>query len=128
MEREINLSKLADGAVQERFQQELHKVFDNLLDPNTDWKKARKLQLTLTFKTNEDREITHATIDAKTTLAPASGLYTKFLMDRDGKGNAVGAEFSQGRLFDEASVAQESEQSSTKVSYLEQKQSGGRNA
>ena len=124
MPREIDLSKLADGAVQERFDIELQKVFDNILDPNTDTKKKRKLQLTLTFETNEDRDITEVTIDAKTTLAPAAGIYTKFWMDRDSKGNAAASEIAQGRLFDEAAVAEEQEQSNTKVSYLEQKQSG----
>lgn len=124
MPNAIDLSKLADGAVQERFSIELQKVLDNILDPNTDSKKKRKLQLTLTFETNEDRDITHVTIDAKTTLAPAAGIYTKFWMDRDPKGNAAAAEFAQGRLFDEASVTEESEQPNTKVSYLEQKQSG----
>jgi hypothetical protein len=94
------------------------------LDPNTDWKKVRKLQLTLTFKTNEDRDITHVNVDAKTTLAPAAGIYTKFWMDRDKTGHAAAAEFSQGRLFDEVAVTEESEAPSTKVSYLEQKQSG----
>lgn len=124
MEREINLGQLAGGAVQERFAIELQKVFDNILDPNTSTKAKRKLQLTLTFATDEHREISHVTVDAKTTLAPAAGIYTKFLMDRDGRGSAIGAEFAQGRLFGEREVAAEVDTSNRKVSYLEQKQSG----
>ena len=120
----INLTDLASGAVQERFDLELQKVFDNILDPNTDWKKARKLQLTLTFKTNEDRDITHVNVDAKTALVPAFGIYTKFWMDRDQAGHAAAAEVSQGRLFDEVAVTEQAEAPNTKVSYLEQKQSG----
>ena len=123
MEKVINLSELAGGAVQERFEIELQKIFDNILDPNTSTKTKRKLQLTLTFSTDEGREIALVTVDAKSTLAPANGIATKFLMDRDGRGNAIGAEFAQTRLFDEAAAANESP-GNTKVSYLEQKQSG----
>ncbi len=124
MPGKINLSTLADGAVQERFEIEFQKVLDNIMDPNTSTKKKRKLQLTLTFDTDEDREIALVNIDAKTTLAPANGIATKFLMDRDGRGNAIGAEFAQGRLFDEAAVTSEPTSTNSKVSYLEQKQSG----
>lgn len=99
MNKTINLSEMADGAVQERFSIELEKVLTNLMDPNTDHKKARKLQLTLTFNTDENRDISLVAVDAKTTLAPAKGIATKILMDRDGRGNAVGAEFIQSSLF-----------------------------
>lgn len=124
MANELNLSSLAGGAVQERFAIEMQKIFENILDPNTSTKARRKLQLTLTFGTDEGREIALVTVDAKSTLAPATGIATKFLMDRDGRGHAIGAEFAQGRLFEEASVASETASDNKKVSYLEQKQSG----
>ncbi len=117
---DINLSTIAGGAVEERFQVELQRVFDNILDPNTSTKTKRKLQLTLTFSTDEGREIALVNVDAKLTLAPAMGIATKFLMDRDGRGNAIGAEFAQTRLFDE-SDNNATDSGSTKVSYLEQK-------
>lgn len=117
----MDLSKLAEGAVQERFDIEFQKVLDNILDQNTSVKAKRKLQLTLTFATDEGREIALVTVDAKSTLAPATGIATKFLMDRDSRGHAIGAEFSQGRLFDEAASTKEPA-STDKVSYLEKKQ------
>lgn len=120
---DINLSTIAEGAVQERFAMELQRVFDNIMDPNTSTKVKRKLQLTLTFSTDEGREIALVNVDAKATLAPATGIATKFLMDRDGRGNAIGAEFAQTRLFEE-SETKSADAGSKKVSYLEQKQSG----
>lgn len=101
MGNQFDLSTLAGGAVAERFVIEMQKVLDNIMDPNTSVKKKRKLQLTFTFDCNEDRDISNVAIETKTTLAPAASIGTKILMDRDGKGNAVGAEFRQGRLFDE---------------------------
>ena len=110
-----DLSSLADGAVQERFDIEWSKVLTNLMDPNTDHKKKRKLQLTLTFGTDENRDIALVDVDAKVTLAPAKGIVTKILMDRDNSGNAVGAEFVQQKLnFDEPDPPTNVTQFSTK--------------
>ncbi len=111
----LNLSTLADGAVQERFQIELERVLANLMDPNTDHKKKRKLQLTLTFQTDERRNLSSVDVDTKTTLAPAVGITTTILMDRDNDGNAVGAEYIQQRLnFDEPDPPTNVTQFSTK--------------
>lgn len=119
------LSTLADGAVEERFEIELQKVFDNIIDPNTSHKAKRELIIKLTFETDENRQISNVVIDTKANLAPAKGIATMFLMDRDSSGNAIGAEFAQGRLFDDStSSAESSSTDSGKVSYLEQKQSG----
>ncbi|MBQ4899332.1 replication terminator protein [Paenibacillus sp. Marseille-P2973] len=120
----INLNDLAEGAVGERFDLELQKVLDNIQDPNTDWKKARKLTLTLTIQPDETREIAVVGIDAKTTLAPARGLATKIIMGRDGRGQIVGAELKSGvkdqmMIDNDGDVADDRGQ---KVSYLQKKQ------
>lgn len=116
----MNLAELAGGAVAERFDLEMQKVLDNIMDPNTDSKKARKISLTLTFKTDENRDVAIVGIDAKTSLAPALIPSTKILMDRDGAGKVVGAELIQTTLFDEREV----DGANHKVSYLEKKQGG----
>ncbi len=121
-ESRVNLSELAGGAVAERFNIELQKVLENIMDPNTDAKKARKLTLTLTFKADENRDVASVNIEAKTTLAPANSLATKILMDKDRNGHAVGAELFQTELFKGEDFVPET--SSAKVSYLEQKQAG----
>ena len=40
-----SLSELMDGGVEERFNQELEKVWANVYDPNTDAKKPREVTL-----------------------------------------------------------------------------------
>lgn len=45
----FDLSTMANGGVQEKFVQELKKVTENILDPNTDAKKKRTVTITLTY-------------------------------------------------------------------------------
>ena len=42
------------GALQERVDRAIAKVVDNILDPNTDAKKKRTIQIAITFVPNED--------------------------------------------------------------------------
>lgn len=92
----IDINELSNGAVGERINIELQKVFENIQDPNTDWKKARKLTITITLNPDENRDIALVGVDAKPTLAPAKGVATKFVIDRDNQGKAVGAELVSG--------------------------------
>lgn len=41
----LDLSAIGEGGLQEKVDKELEKVFDNILDPNTDTKTARKLTI-----------------------------------------------------------------------------------
>jgi len=88
----INLSNLANGSVAERIDIEIQKVLENIADPNTDARKARKLTVTLTLKADEKRDVAHVSVATKSTLAPAKSIETKFIMDRDNAGKVVGAE------------------------------------
>ncbi|MDA3730039.1 replication terminator protein [Niameybacter massiliensis] len=95
MKQMLKLDNLAGGAVQERFNQALKEVMENIADPNTDWKKKRKLTINLTFETKEDRDLTEVTIDTKVSLAPRSSVGTKILIDRDLDGEILGTEFKK---------------------------------
>lgn len=98
----IDLADFANGALAERFSVELQKVLENIADPNTDPKKPRKLQMTLTIKADENRDIANVSIQTKTSLVPAKEIETKLLIDYDAKGNVVGAELksgAKGQLF-----------------------------
>ena len=49
------------GAILERFDYELGRVFDNIMDPNTPATKPRKLQITVEFKADSDRvQVNHS--------------------------------------------------------------------
>lgn len=54
----LMLSTMAHGAIDERFGVELQRVLDNIADPNTDWRKKRSIQMTITFQPrNAERDL-----------------------------------------------------------------------
>ena len=54
MTKNLSIESLCGGAVQERINRALRKVSDNILDPNTEAKKKRVINLQLTFEPSED--------------------------------------------------------------------------
>ncbi|ERK31939.1 hypothetical protein [Clostridium intestinale] len=95
MENMINLETFADGAFAEKVNIGLKEVLANITDPNTDWKKKRKLTIELTFSAREDRELTAVDIIAKPKLEPAKPLSTTIVMGTDGKGGIMASEFKK---------------------------------
>lgn len=90
----INFDTLAGGALKERLNTELEKVLENIADPNTKDTKTRKLNISISFKPNEERDLAEVSIEAKTVLAPAAPSKTKIIIDRDlESGKVVAAEF-----------------------------------
>lgn len=60
------------GAILERADYELERIFDNIMDLNTPATKARRLNIAIDFKPNDDRtQINHATV-VKSTMQPTS--------------------------------------------------------
>lgn len=96
MAKIVDLNSFADGAVAERFNLELQKVLENIADPNTDPKKARKLVLTVKVSGNEKRDIADVEVEAKLTLAPAKSIESKLIIDRDNNGKIIGSELKSG--------------------------------
>ena len=88
----LELRNLAGGAVQERFNDEMQEVLNNIIDPNTDPKKTRKLTLDITIKPNEERDLAMIEFAVKKTLAPAKSIGSTIIIDRDVRGKAVAAE------------------------------------
>lgn len=48
--------ELGKGAMLERFDYELDRILDNIIDPNTPATKPRKIQMTITFKPDAERQ------------------------------------------------------------------------
>lgn len=88
----MSFSTLAGGGVEEKLQYALKEVAENIADPNTDAKKARKITMTLTFKPNESRMIANLDIDVKTSLVHPIGISTTLMIDRDNAGKIVASE------------------------------------
>lgn len=82
----LDLSAIGEGGLQEKVDKELEKVFDNILDPNTDTKATRKLIITLTMKPDDTRQTVATGMEVKSTLAPQTGVATTVLVgQKDGK-------------------------------------------
>lgn len=50
----VDLSKMAGGALQEKFNREITKVIENMQDPNTSYSTARSINIKITFKQGEE--------------------------------------------------------------------------
>ena len=82
----LALATMAQGALQELFEHELEKVVENISDPNTSIKKARKITIEFKFlPTDESRDLVSIDITPKTSLAPTEGTTTKMVIGTDGK-------------------------------------------
>lgn len=84
-EENIDISKLAGGAIQESIKYGLNEIFENILDPNTEAEKVRKLVLTLEFKPDESRQVVKTKTSCKTSLCPTNAVTTQMLIGRNGE-------------------------------------------
>lgn len=87
----INLETFANGAFAEQVNRAMEEVAQNIQNPNTDAKKARKITITLTVKPNDQRDFSTVGIEAKTTLAPTLGVVTAMTIGKDIKTGEVQA-------------------------------------
>lgn len=94
----VSLESIGAGAAVERFQLALQEVLNNIIDPNTDAKKARVITLKITMKPDENREFSDAQISVGTTLAPITPVKTKIFIGRDAKGQGVACEYDPGQM------------------------------
>jgi len=94
----IDLNTFADGALAERFNIEMQRVIENIADPNTEGKKPRKLVLTVTFVSNENRKTSDISVQAKTTLVPAKDIQSQLVIGYDNLGGLTAAELKSGEL------------------------------
>ena len=91
---EFDFNTLAGGAVAEQAGRELQKIFENLCDPNAKGVK-RKLVITMTFTPDKvDQDLVATEIDVKSTLAPVSGVSTRFLLGVGSNGKVEGSEWA----------------------------------
>ena len=87
--RSDSLLEMASGAILERVDYEAARVAENIEDPNTDWKRKRKIQITLVFEASADRETVQMETEVKTTLAPMMPVSTSLYMVRDDQGDPM---------------------------------------
>lgn len=99
---EVRIGTLANGAVEERFNQSLRKVLHNIQDPNTDHKKKRTITMKVTLEANEDRSLCKVDFSVTEALALVKNVQTALLVGTDGQGHPVAAEYLKqvpGQVF-----------------------------
>lgn len=79
----LNLEDIAGGALQEKANEAMQKVLDNMQDPNTPWKNKRQITIKLSFSQNEDRDDTAVELSVDTKLAPVSPVVTRMAIGKN---------------------------------------------
>ena len=79
----IQLAELVGGALQEKFENSLEKVLENMLEINTPYKDKRSIDIKLSFSQNERRDDIKVQIDVKEKLAAQGALETSFAYGKD---------------------------------------------
>lgn len=86
-----SILEMAQGAIMEQVNMEVGKIVDNILDPNTDAKKKRQLNLVVDFAPSADRSTVVITATAKSKLLPNNSIQTTLYVGADSRTGEVQA-------------------------------------
>lgn len=81
--KHINLEQFAGGKLSVQLNKALEKITENIQDPNTDAQKVRKINVSISFRPNDERNFAATTVETKLSLAPELGATTALSMGRD---------------------------------------------
>lgn len=81
--KHFNLEEFAGGKLSVQLNKALEKVTENIQDPNTDAQKVRKINVSISFRPNDERNFVATTVETKLSLAPELGATTALSMGRD---------------------------------------------
>lgn len=84
----LSLSTVCGGCAEERFNFELQKILENILDPNTDATAERSVTLTVKVKPDEDRQMMRSTLTVSSKPAPLSPQSSFAMVGKDVRGKA----------------------------------------
>ena len=88
----VSLEQIMGGGLQEQFTKAFDRVVDNLADPNTSFKEARKITIELKFTQNEARDDVSCAVSVKEKLAAQAPMQTAFMIGKDLKSGKMYAE------------------------------------
>ena len=88
----LSLEQMVGGALQEQFTKAFDRVVDNLHDPNTSFKEARKIIIELKFTQNEARDDVSCAVSVKEKLAAQAPMQTAFMVGKNLKTGEMYAE------------------------------------
>ena len=81
--KHINLEQFAGGKLSVQLNKALEKITENVQDPNTDAQKVRKINVSISFRPNDERNFVATTVETQLSLAPELGATTALSMGRD---------------------------------------------
>lgn len=79
----VNLETFAGGALQEKFDDAMEKVLQNMMDPNTPWKNKRKILVEVTFEQDETRDDSSVEVSVIPKLAAVKPVKTRLAIGKD---------------------------------------------
>ncbi len=79
----VDLSKLAGGELQEKFNREITKVIQNMQDPNTPYSDTRSITIKISLKQTELRDDAKVEISVQSKLAGVISAKTNFAMGKN---------------------------------------------
>lgn len=88
----LKLEEFAGGALQEKTNAAMHRVLENMQDPNTPYKVKRGITIKIGFTQNEERNDAMVEMSVETKLAPASPVRTMMSVGRNLENGEVYAE------------------------------------
>ena len=81
--KHFNLEEFAGGKLSVQLNKALEKITENVQDPNTDAQKVRKINVSISFRPNDERNFVATTVETKLSFAPELGATTALSMGRD---------------------------------------------
>lgn len=81
--KHIDLEQFAGEKLSVQLNKALEKITENVQDPNTDAQKVRKINVSISFRPNDERNFVATTVETKLSLAPELGATTALSMGRD---------------------------------------------
>lgn len=94
----LTVESLAGGGAVERLHRALQEALDNILDPNTEPKKPRKVKMVLTIKPKEARNMGDMTVETSTVLCAPKPLEATIIIDTGADGRGVASELATGEV------------------------------
>lgn len=88
----VSLEQIMGGGLQEQFGKSFDRVIENLADPNTSFKEARKITIELKFTQNEGRDDVSCAVSVKEKLAAQAPMQTAFVVGKNLKTGEMFAE------------------------------------
>ena len=88
----VSFEKIMGGGLQEQFSKSFDRVIENLADPNTGFKEARKNTIELKFTQNEARDDVSCAVSVKEKLAAQAPMQTAFVVGKNLKTGEMYAE------------------------------------